>query len=523
MAGLERGRAPEFVGRYAICDELAQGGMATVHVGRLLGAVGFSRTVAIKRLHAPFAKDPEFVAMFIDEARLAARVRHPNVVSIIDVVAMQGELFLVMDYVHGESVAKLIRAETKQGRRINPRVAAKVASDILAGLHAAHEATNERGEPLGIVHRDVSPQNVLIGTDGIARVIDFGVAKAAGRLQHSQGGRLKGKLAYMAPEQVAGLDVDRRADVHASAAVLWELLTGRRLVERATEQTMRRFFQSARPRPSEFAPAIPDALEAVVMKGLANSPDERFATAQQMADAIEKALLPASARDVGKWVEGVAGELLDVRARLVAEVEMSSCLSDALPAALPEHANRGDSGGSPRATTEAESLPKHQPEAQDADASSATERESQQDSSVTAWAAHARKRRVRLWLAVVGASTTLAIVAFAVALADTGRDERSVESPADTPLALQTAPAVESGAPQSPPPSVAVSASSSVNASLASVNAAPASASSPASSAVSIKRNRPGKMANDKAKSSNTPPKTKGRNVWDRDKHEYGF
>ncbi|MCU0690298.1 MAG: serine/threonine protein kinase [Polyangiaceae bacterium] len=486
MAGLERGRAPEFVGRYAICDELAQGGMATVHVGRLLGAVGFSRTVAIKRLHAPFAKDPEFVAMFIDEARLAARVRHPNVVSIIDVVAMQGELFLVMDYVHGESVAKLIRAETKQGRRINPRVAAKVASDILAGLHAAHEATNERGEPLGIVHRDVSPQNVLIGTDGIARVIDFGVAKAAGRLQHSQGGRLKGKLAYMAPEQVAGLDVDRRADVHASAAVLWELLTGRRLVERATEQTMRRFFQSARPRP-------------------------------------EKALLPASARDVGKWVEGVAGELLDVRARLVAEVEMSSCLSDALPAALPEHANRGDSGGSPRATTEAESLPKHQPEAQDADASSATERESQQDSSVTAWAAHARKRRVRLWLAVVGASTTLAIVAFAVALADTGRDERSVESPADTPLALQTAPAVESGAPQSPPPSVAVSASSSVNASLASVNAAPASASSPASSAVSIKRNRPGKMANDKAKSSNTPPKTKGRNVWDRDKHEYGF
>ena len=167
MGNAEPSAPVRVVGRYALYGEIAAGGMATVHFGRLLGPVGFSRTVAIKRLHPQFAKDPEFVSMFLDEARLAARIRHPNVVPTLDVVATQGELFLVMDYVQGESLSKLIRIAREQGGCIPGRITAGILVGALHGLHAAHEAKNERGEPLGIVHRDISPQNVLVGSDGV--------------------------------------------------------------------------------------------------------------------------------------------------------------------------------------------------------------------------------------------------------------------------------------------------------------------------------------------------------------------
>src|ERR1022692_1337015 len=165
--------APRIIGRYALYGKIAQGGLATVHLGRLLGPVGFARTVAIKRMHSQFAEDPEFVSKFLDEARLAARIRHPNVVPTLDVVATDGELFLVMDYVQGETLARLQRLLKAQGKTIPLPIVAALFSGILHGLHAAHEAKNERGEPLGMVHRDVSPQNVIVGTDGVPRVLDF--------------------------------------------------------------------------------------------------------------------------------------------------------------------------------------------------------------------------------------------------------------------------------------------------------------------------------------------------------------
>src|SRR5688572_13695305 len=164
--------------------------MATVHFGRLVGPVGFSRTVAIKRLHERLARDPDFVAMFLDEARLAARIRHPNVVPTFDVVAMEQELFLVMEYVQGDSLSRLMKVVRARNESVDPAFAVTIMTGVLHGLHAAHEATNERGEPLGIVHRDVSPQNVLVGVDGVPRVLDFGVAKAAGRAQTTKDGQL---------------------------------------------------------------------------------------------------------------------------------------------------------------------------------------------------------------------------------------------------------------------------------------------------------------------------------------------
>src|SRR4051794_38844344 len=179
------------VGRYAFYSEFAAGGMASVHFGRLLGAAGFARTVAIKCLHPQFAKDPEFVSMFVDEARLAARIRHPNVVQTLDVVQSDDELFLVMDYVHGESLASLLKRAHAMGRKVPLRIAIKIIQHSLFGLHAAHAATTERGEPLHLVHRDMSPHNVLVGVDGVARVLDFGIAKAGGRVQVTRDGQVK--------------------------------------------------------------------------------------------------------------------------------------------------------------------------------------------------------------------------------------------------------------------------------------------------------------------------------------------
>jgi serine/threonine-protein kinase len=278
------------VGRYALYGGIASGGMATVHLGRLLGPVGFSRTVAIKRLHAQYAQDPEFVSMFLDEARLAARIRHPNVVPTLDVVATKGELFLVMEYVPGESLSRLARAARDKKQRIPQRIVSSIMSGVLHGLHAAHEAKSERGEPLGIVHRDVSPQNVLVGTDGVARVLDFGVAKAAGRTQQTREGQIKGKLSYMAPEQLRGAAVSRQSDIYAAGVVLWELLTGERLFSADNEGALlAKVLEGRIVPPSRYVvtPSSvtigPDAmrillgLDEVTLRALQSDPEKRYA------------------------------------------------------------------------------------------------------------------------------------------------------------------------------------------------------------------------------------------------------
>jgi len=310
------------IGRYALHGMLAAGGMATVHLARLMGEAGFSRTVAVKRLHPNFAQEQEFVAMLLDEARLVARIRHPNVVPMLDVVREPNELFLVMEYVHGESWSRLIAASLKRGEKPPLANCAAIAIDVLNGLHAAHEARNERGEPLGIVHRDVSPQNAIVGVDGVTRVLDFGVAKASGRLQSTQNDELKGKLAYMSPQQIMGESVDRRADVWSAAVCLWESLAGMRLFRAEVQATVavKVLNDPIRP-PSAFRPEIPAALDEVVMRGLSREIDQRWPTARDMAIAIEKALAPATARAVGEWVSDLAGEALGSRATRIEEIE----------------------------------------------------------------------------------------------------------------------------------------------------------------------------------------------------------
>ena len=324
-AALQATAAPRVVGRYVLYGEIASGGMATVHFGRLIGPAGFARPVAIKRLHAQFARDPDFVKMFFDEARLAARIAHPNVVPTLDVVSADDEVFLVMDYVRGTSLAQLVRTARRNGERIAPLIAVGVVSGMLQGLHAAHEAKNDRGERLDLVHRDVSPQNVLVGTDGIPRLLDFGVAKASGRLQTTRDGQLKGKLAYMAPEQVRGEPLTRRTDIYAASVVLWEVLTGKRLFYAESEATvLSRVLTGEVLGPSVVVPEVPQPLDRVVLRGLERDPARRYATAREMAADLETCIGVASATEIGDWVERTAADELRERACHIAEIERTA-------------------------------------------------------------------------------------------------------------------------------------------------------------------------------------------------------
>jgi eukaryotic-like serine/threonine-protein kinase len=320
---------------------LATGGMASVYLGKLLGPAGFSRAVAIKRLHPHLAHDPQFVQMLLDEARIAARIRHPNVVPTLDVVADSGELFIVMEFVHGESLGKILRTLQDRGEgRVSPAIAAAIVSGMLSGLHAAHEATTEDMRPLGVVHRDVSPPNVLIGSDGIARTVDFGIAMALGRLQVTKDGQLKGKLPYMSPEQLRGEGVDRRTDLWATACVLFELLAGQRLFEGEDASLVFKILHFQYRSPFEGTPVSNRALELVLQRALSVDPSERYDTASAMLAALEMSCPPASAHQVARWLEGVLGDSLVQQRVLLSEIETTTFDAPPLSALKPRSSGR---------------------------------------------------------------------------------------------------------------------------------------------------------------------------------------
>ncbi len=317
---------PRTVGRYVFWGVIGSGGCATVHLGRLMAEGGFSRTVAVKRLHSEYSLDPDFVAMFLDEARLAARIRHPNVVQVLDVLWSHGpqgarELFMIMDYVEGEALSRLVTQCAARSERPDVSVALAVMCGVLRGLHAAHEARSESGDLLELVHRDVSPQNVVVGVDGVARLLDFGIAKAIGRIHTTRQGDFKGKAAYMAPEQIMGT-VSKLSDVYSASVVLWEALTAQRLFK-AENQTaiLHNVLELEVPRPSTIAPEVSPAIEEIVMRGLARDASSRFASALEMAEALESASVLASHSEVGAWVRRVARGELARRAAQVADVE----------------------------------------------------------------------------------------------------------------------------------------------------------------------------------------------------------
>jgi ABC-type multidrug transport system ATPase subunit len=340
LSGTPAARRP-VRGRYAIYDEIASGGMATVHLGKVLGQFGFTSTVAVKRLYPQMAKDPEFVAMFLDEARLASRVRHPNVVPVLDVLAEDGDLCLVMEYVEGESLSQLGIAAERTKQPIPAPIAVAVIASVLHGLHAAHEATDAEGRLLGLVHRDVSPQNVIVGVDGVTRLIDFGIAKAAGRSGVSRDGQLKGKIPYLSPEQIQGGALNPRTDVYGASVILWELLVGERLFQGETQgMILGRVLDDPVPAPSQLRSDLPPALDVIVLRGLDRAQDRRFGSAREMALELEALVRPASAVEVGEWVKGLAASSLAGRREKVARMER-----DAAAGSVGDAKSDGATGG----------------------------------------------------------------------------------------------------------------------------------------------------------------------------------
>lgn len=325
MAELREPRRAESlrIGRYELARELASGGMASVHLGRIHGAQGFSRVVAIKRILPEYAGKPDFVQMFVNEARLAARVRHPSVVATLDAFEHEGELLLVMEFVNGLSLAKLVMLAQDRAQRVPLRVAAAIVAGALRGLHAAHEARDETGRPLTIVHRDFSPQNVLVARDGLARVLDFGVAKAVDQARATTiHGEFKGKLTYAAPEQVLFHDVSRATDVYAAGIVLWELATGRRRYGSVSHAAiLRSLMEENVPIPSSIAAELPPALDRIVQQATQRDPSARYRSAAEMARDIEEHLHAASAPEVAAWVSQVASAEIARIDALVAAVE----------------------------------------------------------------------------------------------------------------------------------------------------------------------------------------------------------
>lgn len=310
---------PRAIGRYLIHDELASGGMATVHLASLnIAEPGFSRIVAAKILHAQYGRSDEFRTMFLDEARLVSQIRHANVASTLDILDVDGEIVLIMDYVDGPALSALLRAVVERQEQVPIPIAVGILVDVLEGMHAAHEAVGPDGTPLGVVHRDISPQNVLVGFDGVSRVVDFGVAKSLGKLQVTAPGDVKGKASYMAPEQVLGRTLDRRVDIYAAAVVLWEMLTATRLFTAETSAaTMFKQLNVVPPPPSATRPEVSPVLDAVVARGLSKSPEDRFPTARDMAEALAEVAPPASQAEIARWVSETCGDLLAARRDLV--------------------------------------------------------------------------------------------------------------------------------------------------------------------------------------------------------------
>jgi serine/threonine-protein kinase len=320
------------VGRYVIGETFASGGMGTVHLGRIRGAGGFTRVVAVKRLYPWLAGDAEFRQMLLDEARFVSRIRHPNVVPTLDVVEADKDLYVVMEYVHGVSLAHVLKYCVAEAMPV--AVAAGIVEGVLSGLHAAHEARGEDGTPLGIVHRDVSPQNILVGADGIARLIDFGIAKAATRLQVTAPGVLKGKIGYMAPEQLLREPVSRQTDVYSCGIILWELLTNRRLIEAHEDDPLsRRVKESEDVPPSRYRDGVGAKVDGLVLRALSLHRKSRFPTAEAMAVALREGCSPASSADVARWLHQVAGDDLEISDERVRLVELAAAdSSQDLPA-----------------------------------------------------------------------------------------------------------------------------------------------------------------------------------------------
>ena len=299
-------------GRYEVIFRIAAGGMAEVYVARLVGEGGFEKLVALKRMLPTLAEDEKFVGMFLDEGRVAANISSPHVVSTLDMGrADDDSLYLVMELVVGVSLSALLRVLGKAGESVPLDLAVELLAQAAMGLEDAHEARTIYGEPLGIVHRDISPQNVLIDVAGRVRITDFGVARALERVTQTQSGEVKGKLAYFAPEQARAKPLDRRADVYALGIVGWELMAGRRLfMGEGPADTLMKVLEMEAPPISDYRPDAPPALVNAIAHALTRDLDGRTASAGEFATELRASMTPSGPSALGRFIRARGGESL---------------------------------------------------------------------------------------------------------------------------------------------------------------------------------------------------------------------
>ena len=295
--------------------------MATVYLGVAAGEAGLQRQVAVKMIHGTAETDAHLAADLLKEAKLAAKIRHPNVVPVLDVGEDPYGLFLVMEYVEGDTLAGLRRAAKRAGERIPEPIALRIVTDALAGLHAAHDLKDKNGTSLGVVHRDFSPHNILVGTDGVSRLTDFGIAKVAYTAGHTRTGKIKGKIAYMAPEQARGAKVDQRCDVWAAGVVAWEALVGERLYDTEDEiGALLKIVNEDPPRLKDVRPDLPQELDEAMHWALTRELDARCPSADALRRSMLTAYSVADTAEVAEWVRQVVGPKLVDRAKKVEDI-----------------------------------------------------------------------------------------------------------------------------------------------------------------------------------------------------------
>ncbi len=308
-------------GNYRLFARLGSGGMADVYLAVAQGAMNVNRLVVIKRLRDEHASDPGSREMFLNEARLAARLNHPNVIQTFEAGSEGGGFFLAMEYVDGQPLSRILTAFKREGKILEPRIAARICSDALSGLHYAHELKDFDGSPLEIVHRDVSPQNVMLTYEGAVKLVDFGIAKAAGTAQTAHG-IFKGKVAFMAPEQVRAENVDRRADLFAMGIVLWESVTGKHLMAESTPAaTLYNLMTKEIPRASSVNDAVPSALDDIIDRALRRDVTERYQTAKEMRDELQAFIASAGGVTSEELGELTKALFADTRAKVQAQIK----------------------------------------------------------------------------------------------------------------------------------------------------------------------------------------------------------
>jgi serine/threonine protein kinase len=332
------------LGGFRMVREIACGGMATVYLAHKAGPAGFLQPAAVKVIHPHLARDREFVEMFLDEARIVSCINHPNVCRVLDFGKAEGTYYLAMEYVMGETWGDVLSAlkqrPTAQG--MIPALLAQVLAQACEGLHAAHDARDPGGRPLSIVHRDISPQNLIVGYDGSVRVLDFGIASAAERLHTTRNGTIKGRFAYMAPEQMRGLACDRRADLWSLGVVLWEGLAQKRLFKRDTEaETVLAVTQDPLPSLAECGHPVPNAMARIALSALSRDREQRYGSAREMGLELSRfagsSLVPVGMAEVSLWMGRLFGDRIEQKRGILRDAARRSDTDKAsLPSVPPD-------------------------------------------------------------------------------------------------------------------------------------------------------------------------------------------